>query len=133
MIPNEVTIDLGALRHNFFEIKRLAGPQARVLAVVKSDAYGHGMIPVARTLESAGVDCLGVFEVTEGLELRKSGCKVPVLVMMGVVSDEVDAVVEYGLMPAVFQLEIGDKLSSVSAAQGKVTPVHVKVDTGMTR
>jgi alanine racemase len=133
MIPNEVTIDLDALRHNFSEIKRLAGTQPKVLAVVKSDAYGHGMIPVAKTLESEGVDCLGVFEVTEGLELRKSGCEVPILVMMGVVSDEVEAAVEYGLMPALFKLEIGETLSAISAAQGKVTPVHVKVDTGMTR
>ena len=71
MIPNEVTIDLGALKHNFFEIKRLAGPHTGIIAVVKSDAYGHGMLPVARTLESAGVDCLGVFEVQEGIELRR--------------------------------------------------------------
>jgi alanine racemase len=91
------------------------------------------MIPVARTLESEGVDCLGVFEVAEGMELRRSGCKTPILIMMGVVSDEVEAVVEHGLMPALFQLEIAEKLSSISAAQGKVTPVHVKVDTGMTR
>jgi alanine racemase len=91
------------------------------------------MIPVAKTLESAGVDCLGVFELTEGLELRKSGCKIPILILMGVVSDEVEAVVEHGLIPALFQLEIAEKLSSISASQGKVTPVHVKVDTGMTR
>jgi alanine racemase len=133
MIPNEVIIDLDALRHNFSEIKRLAGSPSRILAVVKSDAYGHGMIPVARTLESAGVDCLGVFEVAEGMELRRSGCKTPILIMMGVVSDEVEAVVEHGLMPALFQLELAEKLSSISEAQGKVTPVHVKVDTGMTR
>jgi alanine racemase len=133
MIPNEVIIDLGALRHNFSEIRRLAGPQARILAVVKSDAYGHGMIPVAKTLEAAGVDYLGVFEVTEGLELRKSGCKTPILVMMGVLRDEVDAAVEYGLMPALFHPDIADRLAAVSAAQEKVTPVHIKVDTGMTR
>jgi alanine racemase len=133
MIPNEVIIDLDALRHNFFEIKRLAGPHARILAVVKSDAYGHGMLPVARTLESAGVDCLGVFEAEEGLELRKAGCQVPVLLMMGITSDEVSDVVEHGLTPALFQVDIAEKLSRISAEQGKVTPVHIKVDSGMTR
>ncbi|MBW2020299.1 MAG: alanine racemase [Deltaproteobacteria bacterium] len=133
MIPNEVIIDLGALRHNFFEIKRLAGPHTRILAVVKSDAYGHGMIPVARTLESAGIDYLGVFELEEGLALRKAGCKVPILIMMGITSNEVSAVVEHGLTPSLFQLDIAEKLSRISAEQGKVTPVHVKVDTGMTR
>jgi alanine racemase len=133
MIPNEVTVDLDALRHNFLEIKRLAGPHTRILAVVKSDAYGHGMVPVARTLESMGVTCLGVFEVEEGLELRKAGCRVPILIMMGILPDEVSAVVESDLMPALFQIEVGEKLSRISAEQGKVTPVHVKVDTGMTR
>jgi alanine racemase len=133
MIPNEVTIDLGALRHNFFEIKRLAGPHTKVLAVVKSDAYGHGMVPVARTLESAGVNCLGVFEVEEGVELRKAGCGVPILIMMGVLLDEVSAVVAYDLIPALFQIDVGEELSRISAEQGRVTPVHVKVDTGMTR
>jgi alanine racemase len=133
MIPNEVIIDLGALRHNFFEIRRLAGPHTRILAVVKSDAYGHGMISVARTLESAGIDYLGVFELEEGLELRKSGRQVPILIMMGIQSDEVSAVVEHKLTPALFQLEIAERLSRISAEQGRVTPVHVKVDTGMTR
>ena len=133
MIPNEVTIDLGALRHNLFEIKRLAGPNTRILAVVKSDAYGHGMIPVAKTLESAGIDHLGIFELEEGLELRKAGCEVPILIMMGITSDEVSAVVEHELTPALFQLDIAEKLSRISAEQGKVTPVHVKVDSGMTR
>ena len=133
MIPNEIIVDLEALRHNFSEIRRLAGTEPRILAVVKSDAYGHGMIPVAKTLEAAGVDCLGVFEVAEGLELRESGCKTPILVMMGVLSDEVEAAVEHGLMPALFHLEIAERLAAVSAAQERVTPVHVKVDTGMTR
>jgi alanine racemase len=133
MIPNEVIVDLGALRHNFFEIKRLAGPNTRILAVVKSDAYGHGMISVARTLESEGVDFLGVFELDEGVELRKAGCRAPILIMMGVASDEISAVIEHELTPTLFQLDIAKELSRISAEQGKVTPVHVKVDTGMTR
>ncbi len=133
MIPNEVTIDLGALRHNFFEIKRLAGPDTRVIGVVKADAYGHGMIPVSRTLESAGVDCLGVFELEEGLELRKAGCTVPIFIMMGITSDEVSAVVEHEFTPALFQIEVAEELSRISAERGRVTPIHIKVDTGMTR
>jgi len=133
MIPNEVTIDLGALKHNFFEIKRLAGSHPGIIAVVKSDAYGHGMLPVARTLESAGVDCLGVFEVQEGIELRRAGIKVPILLMMGITSDEVSAVVEHGLTPALFQMDIAEELSRVSTQQDKVSPVHIKVDSGMTR
>ncbi|OEU52696.1 MAG: alanine racemase [Desulfobacterales bacterium S3730MH5] len=133
MIPNEVIIDLGRLRRNLFEIKRLAGPHTRILAIVKSDAYGHGMLPVARTLESAGIDYLGVFELEEGLELRKAGHKLPILIMMGVQSDEVPAAVESEVTPALFQLEIARELSRISSEQDKVTPVQIKVDTGMTR
>ena len=133
MIPNEVIIDLAALRHNVFEIKRLAGPKTRILAVVKSDAYGHGMVPVAKTLESAGVDYFGVFELEEALNLRRAGCAQPILIMMGITPDEVSSVVKNSFTAAVFQQDIAEKLSRTSLQQGKVTPVHVKVDTGMTR
>jgi alanine racemase len=133
MIPNEVIIDLGALRHNFFEIKRRAGPDRRILAVVKSDAYGHGMIPVAGTLEAAGVDHFGVFEAEEGAALRNAGCRVPILVMMGMTSDEVPLVIEKNLTPALFQMELAVELSRLSVEHGTVTPVHLKLDSGMAR
>lgn len=133
MTVNEVIINLGALRHNLSEIKRLAGPGARVIPVVKSDAYGHGMIPVAKALESAGVDYFGVFELDEALELRKAGTNIPILVMMGITSDEVSAVVESGVTTALFQHDIAEKVSEAALKQNKVAPVHVKVDTGMTR
>lgn len=133
MIPNEVVVDLGAIRHNFLEIKRLAGPDTRIISVVKADAYGHGMIPVSRTLEAAGTDGLGVFDLEEGIGLRNAGSRVPILIMMGVLADEVPAVVDYGLTPALFRLDIAEAISRVSAEKGKVTPVHIKIDTGMTR
>jgi alanine racemase len=133
MIPNEVIIDLGAIRHNFFAIKRLAAPGTCIAAVVKSDAYGHGMIPVAKALESAGTDYFGVFELQEAVDLRHAGCKVPILIMMGITPDEVSAVVEHQLTAALFQLDIAEKLSQTALEQGVTVPVHVKVDTGMTR
>ncbi len=133
MIPNEVIIDLEAIRDNFFAVKTLAGHDTRILAVVKADAYGHGVIPVAATLESAGADYLGVFDLEEALHLRQAGCRLPILVMMGIRAEEVPAVLENGLTPALFQQEIAEALSRASVQHHKVTPVHVKVDTGMTR
>ncbi|RLB96232.1 MAG: alanine racemase [Deltaproteobacteria bacterium] len=133
MIANKVVIDLGALRHNFFEIKRLVGAEVRIVAVVKSDAYGHGLIPVARVLETAGADCFGVFELNEALELREAGCRLPILIMMGIAQEEASAVVENGLTAAVFQYGIAEKLSEAALKHGTIAPVHVKVDTGMTR
>jgi alanine racemase len=132
-VYNMVIIDLGAIRHNFFEIKRLAGPEIRILAVVKSDAYGHGMIPVAMTLERAGVDYFGVFDLQQALDLRQAGCTASILIMRGITLDEVSAVVENNLTVALFQKDIGERLSRVSSEKGIVTPVHVKVDTGMIR
>jgi len=133
MIPNEVIVDLGALAHNFSEIRRIAGPEPRIIAVVKSDAYGHGMIPVAQTLEAAGVDYFGVFEAEEGVALRQSGCQVPILIMMGVTSEEIPVVIDRGLTPALFQIEIAEALSRMSLEKGTVTPVHIKLDSGMSR
>jgi alanine racemase len=71
--------------------------------------------------------------LAEGVDLRKAGCKIPILVMMGILPDEVEAACDYELTPAMFHLNIAERLSGISAAKGKVTPVHVKVDTGMTR
>lgn len=133
MIPNEVIVDLGALKRNFLEIRRLAGAGRRIIAVVKSDAYGHGMIPVARTLEAGGVDHLGVFEAEEGVALRKAGCTVPILIMMGIVPEEIPLVIEHGLTPALFQPEIAEALSRASIERGTVSPVHLKLDSGMSR
>ena len=133
MIPNEVIVDLGALRHNFLEIRKLAGAGRGILAVVKSDAYGHGMVPVAQTLEAAGAEHLAVFEAEEGVALRKAGCKVPVLVMMGIFPEEIPLVIEHGLTPALFQPDIAEALSRASIERGTVSPVHIKLDSGMSR
>jgi len=133
MIPNEVIIDLSAIRHNFLEIRRLAGPKAGVIAVIKSDAYGHGMIPVAKVLEPERPDYFGVFELQEAVDLRSAGCQIPILVMMGIASEDVPAVIENGLTASCFQQDMAEALSRKALEKGRVVPVHIKVDTGMAR
>lgn len=133
MTSNIVTIDLSALRHNFEKVKEWAGPLARILCVIKSDAYGHGMPRVARTLESMGADYFGVFEAEEGIALREAGIHTPTLVFKGIATDEIPAVVDYNLIPGLFDLSISERLSDYAAKRGKVVPVHLKVDTGMGR
>lgn len=103
------------------------------MPVVKSDAYGHGMIPVAETLSGLGVDYLGVFELEEALSLRAAGIKIPILILMGIMDEEVEEVVQHNLTPAIFRFEIARSLSDMSLKKGKITPVHLKVDTGMGR
>ena len=77
-------IDLGALIHNLGELRRVAGRPVGILAPVKADAYGHGAIDVARALEKAGVNMLGVARIEEGCELRDAGIDAPILVLSGV-------------------------------------------------
>ena len=80
-----VTIDIGALRNNLEVLRRLA-PKSRVMAVIKANAYGHGLIAVARALESA--DALAVARLGEALNLREAGVKTPVVLLEGVLDRE---------------------------------------------
>jgi len=88
MIGSTIEIDLEALRHNFAQVRNLVGQSSSILAVVKSDAYGHGMVEVARELEVQGVEYLGVSTYSEGVTLRKNGLKTPILILLGVEKDE---------------------------------------------
>ena len=81
--PTHVEIDLEALRHNLQQARLQAGPDRKVLAVVKADAYGHGAARIAPVLQEAGADCFGVAMVEEGVELRRAGIERPILVLGG--------------------------------------------------
>lgn len=133
MSANRVTIDLDALRHNFREIRRIIGPQVGIIAVVKSDAYGHGMIPVTRALAPEGPAFFAVFELDEALKLKRDGCAVPILILMGARREEISAVVDQGFSVCLFLEQTARDLSEAAQSKGVVAPVHVKVDTGMNR
>ena len=132
MSPNQVIINLDAIRHNFRRIKALSDPRG-VIAVVKSDAYGHGMIEVARTLEPEGPAYFAVFELDEAVKLKQAGCKRPILILMGPRRDDIPTVVSSGFTVCLFREEIARTLSEQAVAAGLVVPVHIKVDTGMSR
>ncbi|MEW6388769.1 MAG: alanine racemase [Thermodesulfobacteriota bacterium] len=129
----ELLIDLGALRHNYLELRRLLAPGVKFLAVVKADAYGHGLIPAARTLAGAGADYLGVASLEEGLALRESGLTLPVLLLMGILPQESPAAVAADLEVVVYRPDVAQALEAAARAQGKKARVHLKVDTGMGR
>src|ERR1700704_1036567 len=91
-----VTIDVGALKHNFEVARRLA-PKSRAMAVIKANAYGHGLITAARALESAGA--LAVARLSEGLALRQAGIKTPIVLLEGVFDrEELDAAAGFELV-----------------------------------
>src|SRR3974390_3046254 len=98
--PTRAEVNLDALRRNLRIVRRHAG-SARVWAVMKADAYGHGAPAVARTLERAGVDGFCVALLEEGVELREAGIAAPILVMGGHYDNAYDEVVARGLIPVI--------------------------------
>ena len=132
--PNSVTIDLSALRHNFHQVKGLVGEHTRIMGVVKSDAYGHGMVPVSRSLEECGVDCLGVAHIGEALALRRAGIGCPIMILYGIQTrEEARQVVDKDLIPVIFDIETVQVLDQEAKRRGVRIPVRLKVDTGMGR
>ena len=130
---NWVEVDGAALRNNVAEFKRRLGTGPRFGAVVKSNAYGHGMREVAPIVAEAGADWLCVNNVDEGAALRAIGTSLPILVMGYVPLDALGAVVENGLDAVVYNVETLEKLEVLARAAGKRVGVHVKVETGTHR
>jgi alanine racemase len=128
--PTRAEVDLDALAHNLAVVRRVAAG-ARVLAVVKADGYGHGVVPVAARLEEAGVDGFGVALAEEGLELREAGVGAEILVLNGVYGGAHADVLAAGLTPVVYDLATVEAFHH--AWGGAPFSVHVKVDTGMSR
>jgi len=129
----ELGIDLAALAHNYRELRRRCDPQVRFLAVVKADAYGHGLLAAARKLAEAGVDYLGVGSLEEGLALRQAGITLPVLLLAGILPGEAEAAVAADLEVMLFRRDVAESLAAAARTQGKRARVHLKVDTGMGR
>jgi alanine racemase len=129
--PTYAVVSLGRLRANFAAVRAHAAP-ARVMAVLKANAYGHGLEAVARAL-APQADAFGVALVEEGIALRRLGIGNPILVMGGIWTRQVPLFLEHGLTftaPSVARL--GD-IEEAAAARGARAKVHLKVDTGMER
>ncbi len=123
-------VDLEAVADNLKTLRSSAG-RAAIYAVVKADAYGHGLVPVARRLEQAGADGFCVALAEEGFELREAGIRAPVLVLNSAYGDEHAHVLRAGLTPVIFDAE--NAAAFWRAARGRPVGVHLKVDTGMSR
>jgi alanine racemase len=133
IIHTVAEIDLSALLYNLGQVKKCIRPDCRVLAVVKANAYGHGALPVARTLVSAGASMLAVAWVQEGIELRRAGVRVPILVMGGATEEECGAVLAHRLTTAVYQPAQILTLEKSAKKKNRKVKVHIKIDTGMGR
>jgi alanine racemase len=128
--PTRAEIDLAAMAANVSAVRAVAGG-ARLYGVVKADAYGHGLVPVARWLERQGIDGLCVALAEEGLTLRASGVTTPILVLSGAYADSHERVLAAHLTPVIHGYAQAEAFSR--AAAGRSVAVHLKVDTGMGR
>ena len=128
-----IEIDLAALRHNCRALQRRLGTATRMLAVVKSDAYGHGMVAVARVLHEQGVRDFGVAEVHEGVMLRQAGISGAIVVFLGAGKEALPDVAHHGLQPVVFDRGQLEAISRFACSVNTRIGVHLKVDTGMGR
>lgn len=133
-VPTRVVVDLDALRHNVAAL-RAAAPEAAFMAVVKADAYGHGLLPVARAALEAGADWLGVAHLESALTLRDAGVTAPILAWLHVPSshDELVTAMRYGIDVAAASEEAVERLAAAARVAGTTARVHVKIDTGMSR
>ena len=125
-------VDLDALAGNIRHLKAFLAP-TKLLAVVKANAYGHGATPVAAAAIAAGVDCLGVSSVVEGVQLRRGGIDGPVVILGHSNPWDAASIVEHQLTPSVTTKQLALALACAAAQQGRDLPVHVKVDTGLNR
>jgi alanine racemase len=125
-------INLAALQHNLKLIQNTICP-AKVIAIVKANAYGHGIIRVSRTAVETGVEYLGVGFLEEGLLLRKRGFKIPILVLGGVLFHQVNQFIHNKLDITVSSLGLAYAVNREAALLGKIARIHLKFDTGFNR
>ncbi len=128
-----IQVDLGAVAENTEILRASIAPVPHMMAVVKANAYGHGMVPVAVTALKHGADWLGVAIPEEGEALRSAGIDAPILVLGAVNAPGAAASVRFGLTQAVFDRERVRMLEDAALAQGREARVHIKCDTGMGR
>lgn len=127
-------INLDAVVHNMDAMHALTKPGTKIMAVIKTDGYGHGAIPIAREIE--GLDYLYGFAVAtaeEALVLREDGAKKPILILGATFPEQYEALLRAQICPAIFSYEAAKELSKAAERLDVQARIHIKLDTGMGR
>jgi alanine racemase len=130
--PTWVEVDLLAIANNVRLLAALAAP-AKIMAVLKADAYGHGMVKVARTVLNNGASWVGVATLGEAITLRQAGVDAPILVMSYMPAWQASEAIRYNVSATVFTEEIARAFSRAATDLNQTAYIHVKVDSGMGR
>ena len=132
--PTWAEVNLAALQRNFRAVKTFLAPEATICCVVKCDAYGHGSVECSRALQEAGATWFGVTSTEEAVKLRRGYVTTRILVMTGFWRGEEEEILESNLTPAIWSAEHVHLLRAAAERRPKRrVPVHIKVDTGMSR
>ena len=129
--PTRIRVDLDALTHNLRALRAQTG--VPTMGIVKANAYGHGLVPVALHLQAQGIEQLGVAFVEEGIALRQAGVTVPILVMGGIFGPQAAQFIAHDLEITVSSLSKLRQIEAAAEALGRKATVHLKIDTGMER
>ncbi len=130
---NVIRVSSRALQHNYNLIQNLAGVDVPVMAMVKADAYGHGMVMAAKAFAGVGCKNFGVAELREAVILREAGIQGAIYVTLGFLPEDVGLIIHYDLIPVVYDFATARLLADKAMALGREIGVHIKVDSGMSR
>jgi len=131
--PLTVCIHLDVLKTNFQNIRQFVPPTTKILPIIKADAYGHGSVPVAQTLESLPIFGFGVASVTEGIRLREHHIHAPIIIMGPLLKDHIPDIIHYQFTPVISHQDIFQELLATLPSDTQAFPIHLKIDTGLHR
>lgn len=127
---NEIEVDLSALTANVARVRHLAGPGTAIIASVKANAYGHGVVAVGRRLSEIGVEVLATGSFADAAAMRDAGITAPIMMMGGALPSAMRELLRHGLMPTIHSQELAD---AVAGAAEHRSPIYVKIDCGFGR
>lgn len=130
--PTLVEVDLERLKQNYQAIHQFVTP-ARVMPILKANAYGHGLLRVAQLMETLGADYIGVAVLEEGILLRENGIRMPILVLGGILGNQIPAFLKYDLTITASSIEKLCQVDEIAGQMGVKAKVHLMIDTGMER
>ena len=125
-------VNLDAIYENMCKLKAMIPSGTKMCAVIKTDGYGHGAVPIAKKVHGVA-DWFAVATTEEALELRDAGVMEPILILGFTQTDCFETLIEHEIRPTIYEVEDAKILSQVAKKLGKIAKIHIKLDTGMGR
>jgi len=130
--PTHLEIDLKILSNNFNKIKKFVSP-AKMMPILKANAYGHGLVRVAQLMQELKSDCIGVAVLEEGILLREKGITIPILVLGGIWGNQIPLFLKHDLTITASSIGKLNQIDELAKQMKTKAKVHLKIDTGMER